>query len=266
MRCVLVEIDEDALAPLLLPPVCRDEIRSLAFELAGQCDSGRTDLDRVPKRLEANIDVQPTVAARLWESDNAKLAEELFHAARRLAHLLEADACLRIQVDTQLVGMQRVIDPKRPDMEPEATEVDCPDHMSHVGDHESPRARAVHGRHLDGLEPVRSTSRHTFLEKRLPEGSVREPLQHRGPAARSSEQWLGDGQVIADEVELGRAGAGEEDLVGMRDLDDTTRHLDGLAFGSAARARHRVRLAALSGDRARQLHGDSPHLARQRAR
>ena len=62
------------------------------------------------------------------------------------------------------------------------------------------------------------------------------------PAGRAQDR-LGDGEVVADEVELGRAEAREEDLVRVRDLDTATRHLDGLAGRSAAWARHDDRLA-----------------------
>ena len=55
---VLVEVDEDPLPALLLPPVGRDRLGEPALELAGQGDGGGPDLDGVPARLEPKVDVQ----------------------------------------------------------------------------------------------------------------------------------------------------------------------------------------------------------------
>ena len=79
---------------------------------------------------------------------------------------------------------------------------------------------------------------HALLEERLPERTVREPLQHRGPTSRRAEDRLGDGEVVMDEIQLGRTETREEDLVGVRDLHAAARHLDGLTGGSAIWARH----------------------------
>ena len=74
------------------------------------------------------------------------------------------------------------------------------------------------------------------------ERAVRKALQHRGPAGCRSQDRIGDGEVVADDIQLGRPETGEVDLAGVRDLDVATRHLDGLDGGSSVWARHADRL------------------------
>ena len=140
-----------------------------------------------------------------------------------------------------------IVDAKRPEVEPEAAEVDRPDDVGHVGDDERPRGRAVRRRHLDRLQPLRSARRHALLEERLPERAVGEPLQHRRPAPRRAQDRLGDGEVVADEVELGRPEPGKKILSGF---EISTLRPDTSMLWLAARlvwARHDDRLPAASG-------------------
>ena len=67
VRGVLVVVDEDALAPLLLPPGRGDEVGSAALELAGHGHCGRPHLVGVPPRLQAGVDVDAPVAGGLGE-------------------------------------------------------------------------------------------------------------------------------------------------------------------------------------------------------
>ena len=48
---------------------------------------------------------------------------------------------------------------------------------------------------------------------------------------------IGDGEVVADEVELGDAGIGEEDLAGVGDGDLVPVEGQGLGFGACHRSR-----------------------------
>src|SRR5206468_538260 len=74
---VLVVVDEDALAPLLLPPGRRDERRVAALDLAGERERGAADDAELPVRLDAAVDVDAAVAARLRPADVADLVEHL---------------------------------------------------------------------------------------------------------------------------------------------------------------------------------------------
>src|SRR5262245_52119516 len=76
VRGVLVVVDEDPLAPLLLPPRGGDDVGVAALELAGGCHGGRPHLVRVPARLEAGVHVAAPVAGGLGERGDAQLGKE----------------------------------------------------------------------------------------------------------------------------------------------------------------------------------------------
>jgi hypothetical protein len=56
---VLVVVDEDPLAALLLPPGGGEDVRAAALELARRGHRGRAHLVGVPARLQPHVDVQP---------------------------------------------------------------------------------------------------------------------------------------------------------------------------------------------------------------
>ena len=45
------------------------------------------------------------------------------------------------------------------------------------------------------------------------------PDEHVGAAAGAAQRALGDGEVVAHQIELGVTGFGKQDLVGIRDRD-----------------------------------------------
>ena len=65
-----------------------------------------------------------------------------------------------------------------------------------------------------------------FWKNDLPLGAVGEALHEGGAPAHRAHERLGDGLVVADQVELGLAPLGEEDLVGAGDADGVARHLE----------------------------------------
>ena len=211
--------------------------------------------------------MQPAIAAGLRVRLDAELGEKRLHARCGLPDLVEHDTGLRVEIDPQLIGVRGIFDAERPEVEPQTAQVDRPHDVSQVGDDECPRGRTVRRRDLDGLEPLRSTCRNTLLEERLPERAVRESLQHGRPAGCRAQDRLGDGEVVTNDIQLGRPYAGKEELVRVRDLDAAPRHLDGLTDGSAASARHLHRLARALGRPARRQPGGLRHsIASSRAR
>src|SRR5690606_16617057 len=81
---VLVEVDEDAFAALLLPPRDRDAVVA-ALELATEADRRVAHvLEGVP-RLDPHVDVDAAVAAGLGVAAHPELGEQL---ARDLRHPL----------------------------------------------------------------------------------------------------------------------------------------------------------------------------------
>src|SRR5919204_76408 len=104
VRRVLVVVDEDAPAALLLPPRRRDQLWAPALELTGRGDGCRPHFVRVPTRLQADVDVEPAVARGLRVADDPKLVQQAAKLGRCGAHLVEADTRLRVEVEAQLVG------------------------------------------------------------------------------------------------------------------------------------------------------------------
>src|SRR4029078_5680858 len=62
---VLVVVDEDALAALLLPPCGRDELRRAALDLPSERERAAAHLLKAPLRLDAAGDVDAAVPRRL---------------------------------------------------------------------------------------------------------------------------------------------------------------------------------------------------------
>ena len=72
---ILVVVDKDLLAALLLPPLCRDELRCPTLEFAPEGDRSVTHINEVPPQLNSKINVDPA-AAEFWETAVSKLIEE----------------------------------------------------------------------------------------------------------------------------------------------------------------------------------------------
>ena len=105
VRRVLVEVDEDALPALFLPPRVGDRVGSTAGELARHRHRGAAHLDRCPPRFEARVHVDAAVAGGLGPPADAQLVEQTLQLAGRFTHLVEPEAGLRVEVDAQLVGV-----------------------------------------------------------------------------------------------------------------------------------------------------------------
>src|SRR5262249_56677799 len=94
VACVLVVVDEDALAALLLPPRRRDELRCAALDLAREREGAATYLAEAPLRLDAARDVDAAVARRLRPSDVPELLQWPLPRRRHLRPLRGARAGL----------------------------------------------------------------------------------------------------------------------------------------------------------------------------
>src|SRR6185437_7959815 len=72
---VLVEVDEDPLAALLLPPAGRHLVGQPALELARERDRSVADVREAPERLDPYVDVYPAAPGRLRKADQTQLLE-----------------------------------------------------------------------------------------------------------------------------------------------------------------------------------------------
>jgi hypothetical protein len=86
--------------------------------------------------LEADVDVEASVAGRLRVPRDAELIQERLQRFGGAAHGLEVRARLGVEIEPELVAVLRILGEVRPDVEAEATEVDRPDHVRAVGDDE----------------------------------------------------------------------------------------------------------------------------------
>ena len=231
VRRVLVEVEEDPFASLFLPPCRRHQIGVAPLELAGGGDGRPPDVVGIPPRLEPDVDVHAAVAGRLRVADDPELVEEGPHLGRRCPDVREVVAGLRVEVETELVGVFRVVGEVRPDVEAEAPDVDRPHDVGEVDRDQGARRRAIRGAHRRRLQPVGRGLRDTFLKEVRPARAFGEALHQRRPAAHRAHQRLGEAEVVVDEVELGLAVLGEEHLVGVRDVELVPVDLEDLLVG-----------------------------------
>ena len=217
VRRVLVVVDEDAFPALLLPPRGGQEVGTALLELARHRNRGRPHLVRVPARLQPDVHVQPAVAGGLRISDDAQFVEQRAQLVPGLTDLREVGAGLRIEVESQLVGVLGVGREVRPHVEADATEVHRPHHVREVGRDHRVRRGAVRCAHDRRLEPFGGVLRYPLLEERRAFGTVREALHEHRPPAHGPHERLTDAHVVLDEIELGLTAFREEDLVGAGD-------------------------------------------------
>src|SRR5918996_3841602 len=85
MGRVLVEVHKHPLAAVLLPPLCRKDVRATPLKLSCNRHCCGSHLIRVPAGLEPDVYVQPLIARRLGIADDSQLIEKTSQLARRLA-------------------------------------------------------------------------------------------------------------------------------------------------------------------------------------
>ncbi len=247
IACVLVVVDEDALAALLLPPLGGHLARQAPLELAPEGDRGVTDVREGPARLDPNVDVYAPASRRLGESDVAELVQEHPRGAGDAHGVRVVRARLRVEVETQLVRMVDVLAPNRPWMERDRSHLGAPADDRHLRGADLIGV-ATRGK-LDSrrLDVVRSSTRDALLEEGvatalLPRGqddarmdALRPALERGGPPVESTHDAVLDGEVVLDDVELGdlpRApGLREDHAVGIRHPQLTSAGVDGGRLG-----------------------------------
>ena len=106
---VLVVVDEDPLAALLLPPLGGHLAGEAALQLASERDRGVADVGERPARLDPHVDVDAAAAGGLREADVAELVEQRPRLAGDPHGVVEVGARLRVEVEAQLVRMVDVV-------------------------------------------------------------------------------------------------------------------------------------------------------------
>ena len=196
----------------LLPPLGRGEVGGAPLDLACQRQRRAADLEEVPARLDADVDVDALGAGGLRVALEFVVGKHVTDDHRGAADVVPADSLGGVEVDPQLVGMVEVAPPRRPRVEVDDAEVDRPDDVGGVGGDQllgGATRREGDGRRL---QPLGHFLRHPLLPDRLLHDPVDEALHHGRPPAQVDQRRLGDRQVVLDDVELRPAGLGEVDL------------------------------------------------------
>ena len=114
-------------------------------------------------------------------------------------------------------------------IEVDAAQVDRPGQSGGVVDDGFLGRGAGRVAQLGDVDPVGPFCRRSLLEDRLLVDALDEPFQDHRAAGHAAQRTVGDGQVVADQVELGVAGSpvltGEDHLVRMGDGDLASGHV-----------------------------------------
>ena len=239
---VLVVVDEDALAALLLPPRGRHLLRQPPLDLACERERRAAHDRELPVRLDPAEDVDAAVPRGLGPARVADLREHLSHERRHPLAVAKRRAGLRIDVDAQLVWMLRVAPPRRPRVEVDDGEVCGPDHLRELGDAELVGMTARGEGHARRLDPLRTLLGNALLVDRLARDPVREAAELRRPLVQRADDSLTDREVVLGEVALRLHRLREEHLVRVRQFDDPLAHLE--LDERARHARHASRRRA----------------------
>ena len=132
-------------------------------------------------------------------------------------------------------------------VEVDAAEVGDPGEAGRLVDDDLVGGAPGRERQRGGPDPVGRVVRRALLEERLLLGPVDEALERHRPAAHPDERPVGDGEEVADEVQLRVAGLREVELVRVADRDLAAADLEDLLprrHGSDASGRGQAEGAA----------------------
>ena len=246
---VLVVVEEHPVA-LLLPPLGGRDRGRTPLDVARERERRPPNLAVGPAALDAHVDVDAPRPRRLRPADQPHRVEGLVDDAGHVAHLRPGHARHRVEVDAQLVGVLHVVGAHGVRVEVDAAEVRDPREARRLVDDDlvgRPTRRERQRRDAHPLGPVVGRP---LLEERLLVDPVDEPLERHRPAADARQRPVGDGDEVGHHVELGVAGLGEVDLVGVRDRDLAAADLEHLL---ARRHGRHARTAAIGGVRCRSF-------------
>jgi len=215
---VLVVVEEDPV-PLLLPPLGGGDLGSPSLHLPREGDRGPAHLGVGPAPLDPAVDVEAPRAGGLRPAREAVVFQHLPCDQGNLADLGPGDGRHRVEVDPELVGVVEVVRPHRVRVEVDAAQIDDPEQLCRVPDHDLLGGAAGGEAQLDGLDPFRPRLGRALLKEGLAAGALDEALERHRPPVDPANRALGDGRVVVDELELGVPGLGKEDLARVGDDD-----------------------------------------------
>jgi len=166
VACVLVVVEEHALA-LLLPPLRRRDLGRALLDLARQRERGASHLGERPARLDPRPHVRAARSAGLRPADEVDLVEHLLGDARDLDDLRPRHAGHRIEIDAELVRTIHVLAAHRVRVEIDAAEVDDVDERRAVVDADLVGVATGRKSKRRDVEPRRALVRSALLIERL---------------------------------------------------------------------------------------------------
>src|SRR6185503_1954721 len=170
--------------------------------------------------MDAHVHVDASRARRLGPALEAEVGQDLPSDPGHVLDLTPLDARHRVEVDPELVGMVEVFGADRVRMELQASQVRHPGERGRIAWYDLFRRAAGRKTERDDFDPIRPRGGRSLLVEELAVNPVGIADEHVRPAPRSAQRALGDGEVVAYDVELGDPGLREVDLarVGDRDL------------------------------------------------
>ena len=116
---------------LLLPPRGRRELGDAALDLACEGERRLPHLGERPLGTDPRVHVDPLLAARLREADQAVLGEHVLRDDRDPPDVIERNLGHRVEVHPELVGMVDVVGADRPRVDLQAAERRGPRQVRH---------------------------------------------------------------------------------------------------------------------------------------
>ena len=220
VRRVLVEVDEDALAALLLPPRVGDASGCRRAQLARE----RERRGRAPRyeshwgssRTYTWMPRLPVVFGSATMPSSSSNAFTSCAATRASSNVVPGCGSRSMRSSSACSGSSasdgHTWKPRHPRFTAHAM---CARSSATSARDVVPFGVLTIGR----AQPRRRVVGHALLEERVAARAVREALHQHGPSAHRAHDRLGDREVVVDEVELGLAPLLEEHLARARDAD-----------------------------------------------
>ena len=211
---VLVVVEEDAV-PLLLPPLAGRERGRAPLDLARERERRRGAPRRSSSAARSARTRGCRASPRSSASRRARVAEHLARPRAPPRGSAPTRRRHRVEVDAQLVGVLEIAGADRVRVQVDAAEVHHPGELRGVADHDLLGGAARGEAQLHHLDPRRPRRGRALLVEELALGPVDVALQRHRAIAHAAQRAVGDGEVVADELELRDPGLGKYSLSGF---------------------------------------------------
>ncbi len=143
------------------------------------------------------------------------------------SHVVPARAGAWIQINSQLVGVLKVLGAYRVRVQVDASQVDDPEELRRVAHDDLSRCPARRKAHLHRLDPVGVLRRCPLLEERIALRAIDVALEHDRPPGDPAQRPSGDRRIVPGQGELRVTGLRKEHLVRVGDHHLATRDFQG---------------------------------------